>query len=1213
MWSSINDKTSEVLSECNLRLELAKDKITKINGDYKENKSVLTSITMVDRPSNSSSSSLTTKSELHEATAEKYDEVIELTKSNIKYGIERLDEIERRMRLEKATSFLFEGGKICKEIIFYFHNEGDGRKGVCVRLGGVYATAFARGDDKKTLFFIDRSYPLVAEPAVFFTGIELASDKNNHDADLIVEHFNYAVMEPDKIKVYQDDITEVNQLFETDSLTNRLSKTGINDLKEHSNVFDVQVFRNEGRGPTLSITIDNCPAVYESRPLFEYKGSTISAKRAASVDEDDEDVGLSHHKPTYYTPSDDMATRAADYMMSEVFNYTREMHEILIKTRERTPELVPLVIKHTSSNVSAAAATNPILDGMADCVNDDRSIAIFNLESDIQDSITRSFASIKPKKLNGYDALVKLVDANFTDKLDVAVGKQLLEEEEYASRLALHITKDLFESFKFLGGLGLDTSVLQQREAIEGMRSERDYCSERMRHCSTSCLKREELGEAIKDWICTQYGSTLSQSDSRIIKAKNFSSTVQQCKKRKNLPSSDNEKMRKRHKNEDKSFSKEEKNDEEATCKVQIKQVGTVIPPVMFSEPREASSSNNMSEIIGEYASVIAKHIAESPKGSVRLASVISLLLSLKKRLVTKITRSSHKITLIQPVELHLGDDDASSDGLCKTLFAKSESVFAEREVTEDAGIAHLLEKANIKLDLEDEENKKLANRMKGLLNMRRCCEEQAAYKHLAGVSILEKMVSIVSGEGTVYSPPLRNAVKWYTKVVIRNRVCDLINVMNSESAEFVPELIRQVIQSLNWFLKFDINYKYLLDRNIINAAEFEGICVSSPHSLYSPGTRHALLIDPKSGKNAFPVVATRLPPMTSIIRQVRIGDSFSLCINNYSTGNLFMFSTDGMKTIHREKKIKDGDMYSMLHLAPFRQLNRSERQSVILKDILQHWNDYEMEHAMNKTSFNRVVQQKRSSDAEEVIKNGSLPMTVFVCNYTEIWKNLLLFESFRHIGYKFTTNSKTRTMLSLFEQYTLNNTLEGKSLLGYRKAVEKYIASSNGNKKSLTNIDLVVFCRDSGEELCRCEGLHDRMFRYENNTIKSVLDVYGAKTIRNGGKLKRYIASGNTSAPTTGDDKDEGGVTAAAVLSTDAQCTADESSIESESVGEKPNTNDEETKKSIGSVFVIDTREGVHNTDMIPFMTKMYNIIKDNQKIREKCIFKKMELQKKK
>lgn len=1243
MWSSINVKASEVLSECNMRLELAKDKVTKIIGDYKENTSILTSITMVDHRSSSNNSSAlcdtpiaaktATKSELYEATAEKYDKVIELINENISCEIERLEEIEHRMRLEKATSFLFEGGKMCKEIIFCFHNRDDGRKGVCVRLGGVYATAFACGENRESLVFMDPSYPLVAEPATFITGIELSSDKNNHDADLIVEHLNYAVMEPDKTKVYQDDIKEVNQLFETDSSDERLSKTNINDLKEHSNVFDVQVFSSEGRGLTLSITIDNCPAVYESSPLFEYKGqtSTTNTKRAASIDEDgdNEDEGgdeLFRHKPTYYTPSNDMATRAADYMMSEVFNYTRDMHKILVKTRKNTPILVPLKIKHASSNVSAAVATNPFLGGMADFVKNDRSIAIFNLESDIQDSIIRSFASLKPKKLNIHNVLVNLIDDNFTNELDVVVSKRLLEEEEYASRLALHITKDLLESFKFLGGMGLDASVLQQREAIEGMRSERDYCSERMRHCNTGCLKREELAEAIKDWICTQFGSTLSQSDSRTIKTKNVFSIVQQCKKR-NRSFSDNEKSRKRRKNEDGSPSnvEEDKNNAEATRKIQTKQVGTVIPPVMFSEPREASSGNVMSEIIGEYASVIAKHVAESPNGSVRLASAIRLLLSLKKRLVTKITRPSDKIILIQPVEFPLDDGSSSNTGsLCEALFVRSESALTERGATEDADIVRLLEKTCIKLDLEDEKKKKLADRMKGLLNMRRCCEERAAYKHLMSVSILEKMVGIMSGEGTVYSPPLRNAAKWYTRVVIRNRVCDLIDVMSPESVEFVPELIRQVICSLDWFLKFDINYKYLLDRNIISPTDFEGIHISSPHSLYSPGTRHALLIDLKSGEDELPIVATRLPHMTSMIRQVRIGDSFSLSINNYNTGKLFLFSTDGMKTRYRENKMTGSDMYSMLHMAPFRQLNIDERQSATVKDIVQHWNDYEMEHATNKTSFSRVVQQKRSGDAEKVIKNGSLPMTVFVCNYREVWKNLYLFEPSRHIGYKFASNGKARTMLSLSEQYALNNTLEGKSLLGHKKAVEKYIVASN-EKKSLTKIDLVVFCMDSGEELCRCEGFNDCMFRYKNDTIRSVVDVYESKTMRNRGKMKRYIAFGNTSKPTTitiGVGKEMIDGKGASTLSTVVtQCTEEESS--SQPLGKNPtNTDDEKNKrKGVGSVSVIskspaspiiDTREGVFSTNMIPFMSRMYNIFKLSQKIREKCIYKKMELEKK-
>ncbi len=125
-----------------------------------------------------------------------------------------------------------------------------------------------------------------------------------------------------------------------------------------------------------------------------------------------------------------MATRAADFMMSKAFNYTREMHVILVKTRKNTPRLVPLKIKHTSSNVYAAAVTNPLLIAMANCVNDDRSTTILSLESDIKDCIIRSFAFLKPKKMNGYKALVKLIDEKFTNELDVAVSKQLLEKKK---------------------------------------------------------------------------------------------------------------------------------------------------------------------------------------------------------------------------------------------------------------------------------------------------------------------------------------------------------------------------------------------------------------------------------------------------------------------------------------------------------------------------------------------------------------------------------------------------------------------------------------------------------------------------------------------------------------------------------------------------------------------------------------------------------------
>ncbi len=271
-------------------------------------------------------------------------------------------------------------------------------------------------------------------------------------------------------------------------------------------------------------------------------------------------------------------------------------------------------------------------------------------------------------------------------------------------------------------------------------------------------------------------------------------------------------------------------------------------------------------------------------------------------------------------------------------------------------------------------------------------------------------------------------------------------------------ELIRQVICLLDWFLKFNINYKYLLDRNIISSTEFKDVRISSPHNLYLPGTWHALLIDLKSREDALHIVATRLPFMTRMIRQMRIGDLFPQSINNYSNGNLFVFSTDGMKMRYRDNKMTNGDMYSILHLAPFRQLKKHERQCATVRDIVQYWNNYEMEHAMNKTSFSRVVQQKKNSFVKEVIKNGSVSMAIFVCSYREIWKNLLLFEPSRYIEYKFASNGKARTMLYLSEQYTAKNTLEGKSFLDYKKAVKKYISFNEKKKSNQDRLGSVLY-----------------------------------------------------------------------------------------------------------------------------------------------------------
>ncbi len=45
----------------------------------------------------------------------------------------------------------------------------------------------------------------------------------------------------------------------------------------------------------------------------------------------------------------------------------------------------------------------------------------------------------------------------------------------------------------------------------------------------------------------------------------------------------------------------------------------------------------------------------------------------------------------------------------------------------------------------------------------------------------------------------------------------------------------------------------------------------------------------------------------------------------------------------------------------------------------------------------------------------------------------------------------------------------------------------------------------------------------------------------------------------------------------------------------------------------IIDTREGIHSTNMIPFIFKLYKVIRGNQKMREKCNFKKKDLTNKK
>ncbi len=75
--------------------------------------------------------------------------------------------------------------------------------------------------------------------------------------------------------------------------------------------------------------------------------------------------------------------------------------------------------------------------------------------------------------------------------------------------------------------------------------------------------------------------------------------------------------------------------------------------------------------------------------------------------------------------------------------------------------------------------------------------------------------------------------------------------------------------------------------------------------------------------------------------------------------------------------------------------------------------------------------------------------------------------------------------------------------------------------------------------ELCRCEGLNDCRTMYKNNNIKSVLDVYEARTMRNGGNISATTTATNTDSKEM-TEEERGGVstTLSTVL---AQCTEDE------------------------------------------------------------------------
>lgn len=1130
MWNSINQTATDYTKGCIYRTSLIGLLMTNAAKDLKEVSSVLSSLSLPT----AEESVPVTRENLCEAVASEYQKAIDYSDETIEHNILSIEKIESQLRLEKLFSVLFiEGSRYCcPELVSYFEDENTGEKSACVRVNGKYAVGVAVGSAKDTFKFKDKTYPLISQDGLFITGVELSSNNEN---ELIIEHVNYAkVGGEDVVRMYRDDISPAGLVpLPGDDI---LSEESVNDIKECSDIFDIKLLQDG----LFVIDFKNFPRLQEALAM-----------------------------------GPDTTTReAADNLLNEKSPYTKDMRAELYRCDGVSQ---PLKVKKSPPRQYQEKG-NPILEGLRDCVEEDRQRAICGFPLDVQAAVVKAFSGEGPKQLpNILSRSKRVISRCFKTELDRKVAVCLLEEEELCTRYANFITKNILASTAFLGGLGVEKDIQDQKDSIEGMRG--DYGGDEYRHCAVECLRREKLAGSIRNWMCTEYTAKMSASTSRIIKSKHLaSSRNKQTTKR---PAPEKQNSSKKLKSDTASVPAVEDEEEEEEEKVIFR--ATVLPPTLLNEPKEASSAVAMTDMIAKYASVFARHISESPNGNIRLASFVALSDTFKKYFSVRATRKSDCAAVIEPVALDAGKKMARD--VCETIYEKSESVLVEGG---DVSIKRLLERSHIGplLQFENDEELKLANRMKGILNVRRSKEERNAYQHLVEIMFLENIAGILSGDGQRTSSHLTAAVLWYIRVVIRNRICENYN-LSGKKEDFLRELVNQVNNALDWIIKFNVDPCYLFDGNILSGA------VEASRTTCTRGSRHYALLRIGEEKN-FPLAATKMTS-TSGLRAVKVFKNknkdtepeYMLCVSNYDTGNLFMLSMKYMRVGKipsdfvledpRNRWKKNG---TMTHTFPVSQLEKEANCQPVVKEMLSGNKTDEPER--NKPQPRPILKKTLSEKDKQI---GEQPL-MFVCKHKTVWKNATLFNLPENEFYlSLESDKRTKVLPPLCEQ-ALSEERPCRSIQSIRDLLIKYTTfEGDGNQlkdiNTLSKVNLVIRRKGGDEELCKLKGENICTARTDK-TMAAVLEVYQLDNIKNAANLKRFITTGT--------------------LALSRQKQQQPSSAAS---GEK-NEKNVIPKMPYTSIW---TKDSVCNSNLSPFLSKLSSVVRNIQTMREKCVKKKAKL----
>lgn len=1184
MWSAVNDAAKELLACCSSNIKETRKMEQEAINEIKSNSGVLSALAFEDEDPGIK------KREFEADAVDKYQNIVASANYVIGQCVSGLEDMETRMRKERVESALL-GGRRFADSTFL------SAKSACVKMNNVYACGFL--DKKGKVFFVDKSYPLVAD-SVYLTGIQLGVRDGGRT--LVVDHLNYAVFgehgEPPK--VYRDECTIGNEV--TDLPEGRLSESCMNDTKEFSDAFEVDVCAGGDNGSTLlSIAINMSPRLYESFRGFEYTGpEPMEVDNPSASADGDEDTSNSSTKYrdalSYYKPSEDPATRSADRMLSEEFLYTRDLHKVLVSIRNKGEWDKPLSISVSKPSLTEEPLkVNPVLEGLSQAIGDDRRQAVAAFPYDVQKAIAKVVCGgTAPNKLTVTNTLEETINSNFKHERDINIAKILLEDEDYGTKYALAITKEIMSSTRFLGGMGLDHSSKCQKDTIEGMRSD---CGGGDRHTTLECLRHEELAEAVRDLLCTEFGAKMTAADAKALKSKPFCTFQRQNqtsvtdKKRRAAP----EKREGVKKRKLEAGGVVTSPLEEEGPGLQTVSMGTVIPPPLSGEPKEITSSRAMTEMIAEYASIIARYIAKSPLSSIRMASVIDTVFTLKKTLSGKVSRRSANTVSVRPVEF---DDEES---ICTKMYTELMS----RDVK---NMEHVMNKHKAEESVE--------NGMRALLTMRRLCEERNAYRHLVEVLILENVIGILSGEGVTYSNALYTAAAWYIKVVVRNRICGNRNRLDNVGA-YTTEVCLQVGAALDWLFRFHIDHKLILGRDVVSDRAFAQLAPPGDDvmPIFKPGGRFYALI---GGEDTLPMKTVKMPSSTSILKTVGVlntkkgVEDHLLCINNYETSNMFMLSMADINMVERVDKLKGDDRNQLdahqrwkqespyLYATPSFQLARDTRKISVFHEIVsgEYWDEFAAAPHGGETRRH----QKPSKCANVMTSYMVMPF-LFRGRYKESWKNLPLFGETEGgvFRFEYEANPKGRLMISMVDQAlapsqetkALGNTLT--RIVNIIEFYTKNGAMEMRGTHTLSRTYLTVYWRPAGvstkeEEVCRFDCTHSGVSDIGGADLYAAVDAYTITGPKNIGRWKRFVSYGST-----------GKVTAKKVAEVSMPLLEEGGDAGEERRAKKVGgSSDKYAIPKLPKPCALMTND-VSHANVAPFMTKMYNIVRQGQNIREK------------